>query len=413
MLTLFVPPAIREVYFLFKDIFFVLGFSYDESCAILVYFLLGAGGISDFVRKCPWSPSVSSLCRAAEKFVPNRFMKRNRNRILKKLQERGHGDFCFAVDDTANPKYGSSVFGSAKFRSSAGPFFGQKVLVLVIVDLKTRQALPISYAFLTGKKDPSHVPGHYRALDLIEEALHEGFPPLPVAADSWFDSKEFIQEIKKIGCVFVGELKGNRLARPNINKGTPRQKLVKWFEKIKRIRLSQTKYQKRQEKRGKAFSGKTLFINELALPLNVIAVYNRLNGKIPFAFYATTDSSMTGSKLWRYSRARWAIEVLFRDLKQSLGFGGLTAGGEGGAHMAVCIPLILLTSIRLDSKKIWDSEDTETLGTTVKKHRELALAKAIDTIIANPGSARIARLRARRKNPNQKPTNICGGKISA
>jgi hypothetical protein len=240
-----------------------------------------------------------------------------------------------------------------------------------------------------------------------------GFPPLPVAADSWFDSKEFIQEVKKMGCVFVGELKGNRLARPNVNSGTPRQKLTKWFEKIKRVRLSQTKFQKRQEKRGKAFSGKTLFINDLALPLNVIAVYNRLNGKVPFAFYATTDSSMTGSKLWRYSRARWAIEVLFRDLKQSLGFGGLTAGGEGGAHMAVCIPLILLTSIRLDSKEIWNSEDRETLGTTVKRHREFALTKAIDTIIANPGSARIARLRARRKNPNQKPTNSCGGKKSA
>jgi hypothetical protein len=106
-------------------------------------------------------------------------MKRNRGRILKKLHERGHGDFCFAVDDTANPKYGSSVFGSAKFHSSGGPFFGQKVLVLVIVDLKTRQALPISYVFLTGKTDPNHIPGHHRALDLIEEAIHDGFSTSP------------------------------------------------------------------------------------------------------------------------------------------------------------------------------------------------------------------------------------------
>ncbi len=413
MLTLFLPSPIRKIYFLFKDIFFALGFSYDESCAILLYFLLGAEGLCDLVRKCPWSPSVSSLSRAARKFEPNRFMRRNQKRILKKLAERGHADFCFAVDDTANPKYGSGVFGSSPFHSSGGPYFGQKILVLVIVDLKTRQALPISYVFLTGKKDPDHIPGHHRAIDLIKNALIKGFPPLPVASDSWFDSKEFIESVKNLGCDFAGELKATRLARTNSNPGTSRQRLKLWFEKLKRVRLSQSRFQKRNEKRGKAFSLKTLFIKDLNLPLTVIAVYNRINGTTAFAYYATTDLSMTGARLWKYSRARWAIEVFFRDLKQSLAFGGLTAGGEGGAHMAVCIPLILLTSIRLDTKEIWDSKGKETLGTTVKRTRELALSKTIDAIVCRPHSSRVERLRARRKNPNQKPTNLCGEKISA
>lgn len=302
---------------------------------------------------------------------------------------------------------------SAPFHSSSGPYFGQKILVLVIVDLKARQALPISYAFLTAKKDPDHVPGHYRALDLIEAAIHDGFPPLAVAADSWFDSKEFIQAIKDLGCVFAGELKSNRLARINSNPGSPRQKLKAWFENLSRVRLSQSRFQKRKEKRGKAFSLQTLFLKDLNLPLRAIAVYNRINGTQPFAFYATTDLSMTGARLWKYSRARWAIEVLFRDLKQSLAFGELTAGGEGGAHMAVCIPLILLTSIRLDSKDVWESNGKESLGTTVKRHRELALSNTIDAIVHNPNAPRVQRLRARRKNPNQKPTNVCGEKISA
>jgi hypothetical protein len=413
MLALFLPGPIRKIYFLFRDVFAALGFSYDESCAVLLYFLLGAEGLCDLVRKCPWSPSVSSLSRAAGKFEPNRFMRRNQSRILKKLTERGHGDFCFAVDDTANPKYGPSVFGSAPFHSSSGPYFGQKILVLVIVDLKTRQALPISYAFLTGKKDPNHIPGHHRAVDLIKGAIHTGFPPLPVACDSWFDSKEFIQSIKDLGCIFAGELKATRLARTNSNPGSPRQKLKLWFEKLTRVRLSQSRFQKRHEKRGKAFSLKTLFIKDLNLPLTVIAVYNRINGITPFAFYATTDLSMTGARLWKYSRARWAIEVLFRELKQSLAFGQLTAGGNGGAHMAVCIPLILLTSIRLDAREVWGSESKESLGTTVKRHRELALSKTIDAIVCNPHAPRVQRLRARRKNPNQKPTNLCGEKISA
>ncbi len=412
MLVLFLPTPLRKFYHLFKDVFHALGFSYDESCAVLLYFFLEAEGLCDLVRKCPWTPSVSSLSRAAQKFESNRFMRRNQCRILKKLSAGEKADFCFAVDDTANPKYGSGVFGSSQFHSSSGPFFGQKILVLVIVNLKTHQALPISYAFLTGKKHPDHVPSHHRAIDLLEEAIQNGFPPLPVAADSWFDSKEFILSIKGLGCEFAGELKAKRLARTNSNPGSIRQKLKLLFENVRRVRLPQSRYQKRQEKRGKAFSLQKLFIKDLNVPLTVIAVYNRINGATPFAFYATTNVSMTGARLWMYSRARWAIEVMFRDLKQSLGFGGLTAGGEGGAHMAVCIPLILFTSIRLDSKD-WGVEKKETLGTTVKRNRELTLSKAIDTIVSNPNSARVERLRARRKNPNQKPTNMCGEKISA
>ena len=413
MLGFFVPSSVRNVYFSFKDLFQELGFSYSISCGLMLYFLFGYSSLSDLVRNIPFCPSVSSLSEHARNFKPNRIMRRNQKRILKKLAAVGHGDFCFAIDDTANPKYGDGVFGASQFRSSAGPYFGQKVLVLAIVDLRTRIAYPVSYVFLTSTKDPDHVPGNVRALELIEQALHGGFPPLPVTADSWFDSKEFIAAVHKMGCDFAGELKSNRLARINSAPGNQRKHLNEWFKDEVRKRLPQTKFQKRKEKRGKVYSSKTLFINELGLPLSIIAVYNRKNGRAPFAFYATTNPSMTGVRLWRLSRARWAIEVLFRDLKQSLGFGSLTAGGEGGAHLSVCIPMILLTSIRLDASDMRDSTGKETIGTTVKRQRESSLTAAIDLMVHNAQSERLTRLKARRKNPNQKPTNLSGEKKTA
>jgi len=140
--------------------------------------------MSELVRLCPWSCSVSGFSRKAFRFNPNRFMRRNRERILKNLKSGNHGDFYFAVDDTGNSKYGDFSFGSASFHASTGPYFGQKILVLVIVDFKTHQALPINYVFLTGKKDPHHVPCHFRAIELLKEALASGFPPLPVTSNS-------------------------------------------------------------------------------------------------------------------------------------------------------------------------------------------------------------------------------------
>lgn len=413
MLIFFVPSSVRKVYFLFKDLFAEQKFSYLSSCSLLVFFLSGCRTFSDFVRSCPWSPSVSSLSRYAEAFEPNRFMRRNRNRILKKLASCGHSDFCFAVDDTANPKFGSGVFASAHHGSSSGLYFGQKILVLVVVDLRTRKSYPVSYAFLSGKKDLNHISAPERAVKLIADAIGDGFPPLPVTSDSWFGSKEFIQAVHDLGCEFAGELKTNRNARENNQKDDIKQKITKWFTSLKRYRLSRSEHQKRKEKRGKAYSEKYLYITGLNRQLKIIAVYNRINGVNPFAIYATTDLSMTGSKLWKLSRARWSIECLFRNLKQSLGFGGLTAGSEGGAHMAVCLPLILATSIELDAGEIWGSTGQETLGTIVKKQLEESFGKAIDLVISTHNSPRLERLRARRKNPNQKPTNICGNKKTA
>ena len=413
MLSFSVPPSIREVYFLFKDLFAEQGFSYLTACSFLVFFFFGYTNFSEFVRSCPWCPSVSSLGRFAKVFEPKRFMRRNRNRILKKMATCGHADFCFAVDDTANPKYGSGVFASAPHGSSSGLYFGQKILVLVVVDLKTRQTYTISYVFLSGKKDPNHIPAPERAVELIANGIIDGFPPFPVASDSWFGSKEFIQAVHDLGCDFAGELKTNRNARTSLEKEGLLQNITKWFSNLKRHRLSRSKYQKRKEKRGKVYSEKLLYITGLNQQPKIIAVYNRINGANPFAIYATTGLSMTGARLWKLSRARWSIESLFRNLKQSLGFGSLTAGGEGGAHMAVCLPLILATSIVLDASETWGSTGRKTLGTIVKKQREVSFGKAIDLVTNNPKSTRLQKLRARRKNPNQKPTNISGEKLTA
>lgn len=413
MLVFFVPPSIRAVYFLFKDLFEELGFSYSTSCAFLIYFLFGQTSLCELVRNFPWCPSVSSLAEHAVNFVPNRFMRRNQKRILKKIACCGHSEFCFAVDDTANPKYGAGVFGSAPFGSSSGSYFGQKILVLVVVDLRTRRAYPISYVFLSGKKDPNHIPAPARATELIANAIGDGFPPFPVTSDSWFGSKEFIQAVHGLGCDFAGELKLNRNASTSPEKGSFHQNIVQWFSNLKRNRLTRSRYQKRKEKKGKAYSEKLLYITGLNQQLRITAVYNRINGAKPFAIYATTDLSMSGAKLWKLSRARWSIECLFRNLKQSLSFGDLTAGGEGGAHLAVCLPLILATSIGLDASETWGSTGSETLGTIVKKQRESALSKAIEVMINNSKSLRLIRLQARRKNPNQKPTTFSGEKKTA
>ena len=107
------------------------------------------------------------------------------------------------------------------------------------------------------------------------------------------------------------------------------------------------------------------------------------------------------------SRARWAIEVMFRDLKQHLGFGRLTFGGEGGAHLSICIPLILYTSLRIDSE-LWQSHESDSIGLIVGSVKERSKQSFINLILNQANGNKLRTLRARFRNSTKKPTNICG-----
>ena len=117
---------------------------------------------------------------------------------------------------------------------------------------------------------------------------------------------------------------------------------------------------------------------------------------------------MSGAKIWEISRARWKIEVMFRDLKQNLSFARLPSAGESNAHLAVCIPFLILTSLRLSSEKHWDFQsETMTIGEQVDQIRENALIKSIDYLIVRRNIAVIKTLKSRRAldRLNKKPVN--------
>jgi hypothetical protein len=408
-----IPAPIRKVYDQYKDLFDDCDLNYTSSTNLLSLFAFGFKTLSEFVRGFPGSYSVSTLSRNVQNFEPKRFLRRMQKSILRKYRgDLNPEDFAFAIDDTANPKYGEGIFRSFPFHSSTGHYNGQKILVLVLVDLKRNIAIPISYEFLTGKRDPYHVPAPSVALKLLEGALSVGFPCLPVIADSWFDSVDFIRDLKKMNLTFCGELKSNRLVRKNPGSAVPWSHLTITFKEQIRSRLSFRKNQnRRRKKRGKSFSELILYLKNFGSPLKVVAVYNRLNGVNAFAYYATTDLTMSGERLWQYSRARWSIECLFRDLKQNLSFGCIPCGGEPGADLAVCIPLMLITSIRLDSSAIWKNDKSITVGKTLSQLKERALLTSIEFLLNNPSHEKVKVFRARRSNIGAKPINHCGGDL--
>ena len=163
---------------------------------LFIYFLFGCTSLSQLAREHVNSPSVSDLSRAVAKFPVNRFMRQCRQSVLNHYAAAlNPDDFVFAIEYTSNPRYGKTIFGCQRWKSHGGGYFGQKILVLVLVDIKRNIALPLGYPFLTGKLDPKFISVLQRAVQLVDECLEAGFPQLPIVVDSWFNSKELMEAI--------------------------------------------------------------------------------------------------------------------------------------------------------------------------------------------------------------------------
>ena len=115
-------------------------------------------------------------------------------------------------------------------------------------------------------------------------------------------------------------------------------------------------------------------------PIKVVALYNKRSSSRAFGYFASTDRTMPGATVWKIYRARWAIEVLFRDLKQNLSFGTLRCGGENASDLAVCMPFAIITSLRL-KPEIWQIEAELTIGQSITRIKERVFSRFIILIL--------------------------------
>ncbi len=149
MLSFSINSELRKLADGYKDIFSESQVSFNNICALLSFYLLGFRSLSQLIRSCPWTHSVSDLSRSVSKFPANRFMRRYRSSVLNRYRSSGISpdDFCYVIDDTDNPKYGKTVFRQGLWHGSKGLYRGQKVLVIGLVDIKRGLCIPLGYKF--------------------------------------------------------------------------------------------------------------------------------------------------------------------------------------------------------------------------------------------------------------------------
>ena len=417
MINILLPTGARAVANNLSDMFEDIRFS--ALCHLICFFLLNCHSISDLVRRAPFSLSVSSLSKAAKSFPINRFRRRLLSSIL-----RSHGgaidpqNFAFVIDDTSNPKSGKRIFNKGVWGGSQGLYSGQKIMLLSLVNLKTHASFPLTYMILPKRESKTDKSAIDHALELVKLALNEGYPKLTVIADSWFDSVKLMANLNEINCHFVVEIKSNRKVKSNPGVNVKPTTLQKAFEDVARIRTI-TDWDslaiRRRKRGGKVISEIAVQLTNRTTPVKCIAVYNRKNSVSPFAYYVSTDRSISRARIWMLSRARWSIECIFRTLKQGLSFGRLSCIGEEAAHLAVAMPLYLYGRLRLEPPEFWGLTQLESPDRMLGKISAVSLQKSLDILIGNPNHDRVKTLRYRRSvdRANRKPYSRPAGEASA
>jgi hypothetical protein len=377
-----------------------------------------------------WCKSASEISRAVNDFniyideidcngdlvKRNRFMRRCSASILKKFPNINEDDYVFALDDTGNPKYGNRQHGVGIWaNSSGGKYMGQKILVLALVNLKKKLAYPVAYCFLKKKIKNSleeHETGHEAGIRLLKETISNGFPKLPLVADSWFGSIKMAENVSRLGIDFVSELKSNRNMKENISPFVQFKKAPEVFNTLEKVKTdSKRKYPDLHNKKNniKYYSEKKIFLKNSNKAYKATAVYNKKSDKAPFSVYISTNIKRNGEWIWTLARARWAIECMFRVLKQDLSFGCLPSECKQGSDLSVCLPFALYIELCLREKGFWGTEmlKSGTIGTLVRQIRELNLNKTLEIITINKNHSCFKRLRGRRDitRINKKPVN--------
>jgi hypothetical protein len=330
--------------------------------------------------------------------------------ILRRHPNMTPEEWCLAIDDTDNPKFGGGVFNIGDWHSSKGHYRGQRIVVLALVNFNTGVCLPLSYRIAAKEGQPGFATANDLAVSMLKEIRNEGFSTsLRVVCDSWFDGVEFLRNVCRLGFELVFELKSNRNVKNNPGRWVRSMKLPALFKSQEKIRLHhrlESEKVKRRKIRGKCGAYLRILINNHPKMLGCLAVYNRRNGAQAFAYWAATDLSMSSAEIWEHSRGRWRIECMFRDLKQHLSFGRLPCASKEAADLSICLPFIIYSSLRLDST-LWGSTAGQSIGKMVASHREQAMEQTIEKIQNSWEKETLTRLKARRRKDRvcKKPVN--------
>ncbi len=235
------------------------------------------------------------------------------------------------IDDTATLKPYASNTEGVKYQYC--PVLGEKADCNISVGscfAVNNRYIPLNNKFyktqdefLLGKEDPEFKSKLSLAKELIEDAYNKQIPFGYVVFDSWYSSSDVLSFIENKGLKFISEVKSDRkifFHNPQAKKGY----FMKEDELVKLIRKHywhKVRAFKHGDRHLWVYSFKSR-LKKTHFPVQVLVVMGKLSYKDnrDVRIIITNDLGLSWKKAVKTYFERWAIEKLFRELKDSFYF---------------------------------------------------------------------------------------------
>lgn len=269
-----------------------------------------------------------------------------------------HTTLIAATDCSFIPKSGNATYGLAMFyngtRSEAEK--GLEISQLAVVDVGYNTAYSIS----TWQTPDTFISGHTTRTDWYLEHFVQDAQCLPpsvryVASDGFYAKKKFTDGVCDTGYHQISKLRHDANLRYLYNGGQKARGRHRLYDgKVCYDDLSRFESVSETDN----LSLHTAVVNSPSLKRNIRIVYlvRRQKHKVATALLFSTDIHLQAKDIYRFYKARFQIEFLFRDAKQFAGLSDCQARREISMdfHFNACMSA--LNVMKWESRRIAPSE---------------------------------------------------------
>jgi hypothetical protein len=246
----------------------------------------------------------------------------------------------FAQDTSFSTKSGKHSYGLDYFFNGTASRAerGLEVSLISIVDVAQNQALALSAEQTPAQPNQKKAERTSTRIDFYLEHLQRTAPYFPPSikygvVDGFYAKEKFVTGVLGLGYHLISKLRADaRLLDLYEGQQKKRGRRRKYAGRINLQRLTGFDVVATDEP-FLTLSTKTVWSVSLKRMVRVVVVVNRKEKKKPrIAVLFSTDRELSATTIFRYYKARFQIEFIFRDAKQFAGFSHCQARNKEALH---------------------------------------------------------------------------------
>ena len=281
------------------------------------------------------------------------------NKIGTQMIVSPHTLMIAAIDCSFISKSGSQSYGLGKFYNGSRSAVekGLEISELAVVDIKHNTAYSVS-----SWQTPDTLSDELTRIDWYVEHFVQDAPCLPssvryLAADGYYAKNKFADGVTEAGYHLISKLRHDaNLRYLYTGKQKPRGRHRMYDGKVCFDNTERFGFVSRTEENADLY---TAVVNSPSLKRNIRIVYivRTLGDKIATALLFSTDINLSAADIYRFYKARFQIEFLFRDAKQFAGLSDCQSRREISLdfHFNACMTALNL--MKWESRNIAPSEE--------------------------------------------------------